>query len=38
MHLIPFNDLEEQETQLSVEGMDQIEKSVKRPGSNGLIA
>lgn len=36
VHLVPFTDLEEQVTQLSVKGMD--EKSAQRPGSNGLIA
>lgn len=34
--LVPFMDLEEQVTQLSVKGID--EKSAQRPGSNGLIA
>lgn len=36
VHLVPFMDLEEQVTQLSVKGID--EKSAQRPGSNGLIA
>ena len=37
-HLVPFKDLEEQVTQLSVKGMDEYEKAAQRPGSNGLIA
>lgn len=38
VHLVPFNDLEEQVTQLSVEGTDEHEESAQRPGSSGLIA
>lgn len=38
VHLAPFNDLEEQVTQLSVKGTDEYEKSAQRPGSNGLVA
>lgn len=38
VHLVPFNDLEEQVTQLSVKGTDEYEKSAQRPGPDGLIA